>query len=193
MSCRLCSLVRWPWIARPVAAPVETDGRGLPFADSLRNACKHCATIARARMSTVFERGLVPRPEDDTATVTFIKLNGRTYAVTAGHVVDTFSRQAAAEHVSPEGYFLPAAPSVFLQPPLLRPPAQYSMHRPDIALAQVSNDLPGRIGKEALEVREMPLPTFPVTHALAVGFPTASKRTHAGARASSTPMHMGGG
>lgn len=151
----------------------------LPFADPLKTACRHCATIARARTAEMFKRRLVPRQDDDTATVTFIKLEGRTYAVTAWHVIEIFCRQAVKDNVAPEAYVLPAAPGVILQPPLLRPPALYMMRQPDIGLRRVPDDLPGQIGKEAFEVRKTPAPTFPISHALAVGFPTASKRPHA--------------
>lgn len=114
------------------------------------------------------------RPEGGTATVTFIKVKERTYAVTAWHVVEIFSGQTIRDNAAPEAYFLPAAPGVALHLPLLRP--QFPMRQPDVGLTAVPDDFPARIGKEAFEVRQTPHPTFPISHALAVGFPTASKR-----------------
>ena len=68
-----------------------------PFADDLKGACKYCATIARARTEDWWKRHFVPEPEDPTATVTFIEFEGRTYAVTAWHVVEIFSDAAKRE------------------------------------------------------------------------------------------------
>ena len=78
------------------------------FADDLQNACKCCATIARARTVDWWKRNLVPEPGDPTATVTFIRIEGRTYAVTAWHVIEIFREAAAKDGVDVEGYFLPA-------------------------------------------------------------------------------------
>ena len=75
----------------------------LTFADELRDAGKLCATIARAKMSEFISRRFIPRAKDDTATVSFIELEERTYAVTAHHVIKGFQAQAEADGVAAEG------------------------------------------------------------------------------------------
>jgi hypothetical protein len=52
------------------------------FADEMQKACRHCATFARANSKHIYERALIPRPEDETATVTFVRFEGRTFAAT---------------------------------------------------------------------------------------------------------------
>ena len=142
-----------------------------PFADDLEKACRHCATIARAKVENWWKQNLVPELEDPTATVTFIAIKGRTYAVTAWHVIDFFREAAVNDGVYPEGYFLPARPGFFMPPPWTAP-------LPDIGLCPIDPGLPARIGKHAFELEPKPVPTFPVAYALAVGFPTMSKTLH---------------
>ena len=84
----------------------------LVFADEMKQACRHCATFARANSRRIYDRGLVPRPQDETATVTFIKFEGRTYAVTALHVITAFLTQAEGDGLAPESYFLPTGKGV---------------------------------------------------------------------------------
>ena len=56
------------------------------------------APRSAARTSNSFLARLVPRHIDATATVTFVRLEQQTYAVTAGHVITTFDRQSAEEN-----------------------------------------------------------------------------------------------
>jgi hypothetical protein len=48
------------------------------MADEVQRTCRYCATFARAKTRYIYERGLVPRPEDETATVTFVRFEGKT-------------------------------------------------------------------------------------------------------------------
>jgi hypothetical protein len=146
-----------------------------PFADDLQSACKFCATIARAKLERWWTRNLIPKPDDPTATVTFIRIQGRTYAVTAWHVIKIFREAAEQDGAYPESYFLPARPGVLIGPPFVQAPKPWTAPRPDIGLRPVHPDLPGRIGKEFFELRPAPAPTFPLRYALAVGYPTLSK------------------
>lgn len=145
------------------------------FADEMLHAGKFCATIARARMADFHRRRFVPTPTDDTATVSFVKFDGKTYAVTARHVIEAFAAQAAAERIENESYFLPAVPGVELHPTFISPPAQWPDKDPDIALRQIDDDLPAYIGKEAFPLMREPKPEFPIRYAGAVGFPTLEK------------------
>jgi len=147
----------------------------LAFADDLQDAGKFCATIARAKMSEFINRGFIPRVKDDTATVTFIEVEGKTYAVTAYHVIESFQKQAEADGVAPEGCFLPAAPGAFIGPPFVRPPATFPYPQADIAIRPIDgNTLP--TGKRVYKLAKSS-PNFPIPYALAAGFPTAAKET----------------
>jgi hypothetical protein len=103
------------------------------FAENLQNACKYCATIARARTADWWKQNLVREPGDPTATVTFIRIEGRTYAVTAWHMIKIFREVAAEDGVDVEGYFLPAKPGVGIGPPFVQAPPPWTAPRPDVA------------------------------------------------------------
>jgi hypothetical protein len=145
------------------------------FADVMKSACRHCATIGRAKLKELFDRGLVPKASDPTATVSFVRFEDRTYAVTAAHVKATFAGQAEAEGTKFEPYFLPAGRGLLLNLPLIIPPPVIPARQPDICLRRVDNDFPSRIGKEAFFLHPEVRPAFPVEYAGAVGFPTAGK------------------
>jgi hypothetical protein len=155
------------------------DESNLPqfeFADELQESGKHCATLAHA---TNVARGFIPNTDDPTATVTFILFEGKTYAVTAGHVIDIFSKASAKEDADFEGYFVPAQPGTCIGPPFVTPPARFPDAAPDIALRPIDSGLPAHLGKRPFELLKNAIPTFPLPYALAVGFPTAEKRqTH---------------
>jgi hypothetical protein len=141
--------------------------------------------LPRANVASLF----IPRPGDPTGTVTFISFEGRTYAVTAGHIIDIFRENAEKEGAEPEAYFLPAAPGLLLQPPLVRPAAPWTAPMPDIALRPIPTALPARIGKQAFAFSREPSPIFPIPFALAVGFPSKSKRTVEGGRIALPCVH----
>jgi hypothetical protein len=145
------------------------------FADEMKRACRYCATIARASPKTFIERGGVPEPSDGTATVTFIRFEARTYAVTAKHVITTFSDQAAKNGNPIEVYCLPAAKGAVIQPPFVAAPENWPTPAPDIVLRPIDHTLLARIDKEAFELRQQVAPTFPIPYAAAVGFPTIAK------------------
>jgi hypothetical protein len=105
-------------------------------------------------------------------------IEGRTYAVTAWHVIEVFREAAAEDGVDVEGYFLPAKPGVGIGPPFVRAPQPWTAPRPDVALRPIDPEVPARIGKKAFELTAAPVPTFPVPYALAAGYPTMSKAVH---------------
>jgi hypothetical protein len=152
----------------------------LVFADEMNRACRHCATFARANSKLIYERRLIPRPEDETATVTFLAFEGRTYATTALHVIGAFGVQAERDGLAPEGYFLPAGKGVLISPPFIAAPQNWQILAPDVALREIDAALPSYIGKEAFELRPGVKPAYPVRFAAAVGFPTAAKASRAG-------------
>jgi hypothetical protein len=155
---------------------MNTQGEPLlAFADELRDASKLVPQSLVRKCRNSSDRRFIPRAKDDTATVSFIELEQRTYAVTAYHVIKGFRSQAEEDGVPPEGYFLPAAPGVLIEPPFVRPPANLPHPQPDIALRPIDRSkLPAR--KRFHKLNQLS-PTFPVPYALAAGFPTAAKET----------------
>lgn len=145
------------------------------FADELQRASRHCATIGRAQLGRFFERGLVPRRGDATATVSFIRFEGKTYAVTAKHVIETFLRQARLENAGPEPFSVPSGIGALIQPPFIFPLGRHGESDPDIALREVQHDFPAHVGKIAFEFNREPRPAYPIKFAVAVGFPTLAK------------------
>jgi hypothetical protein len=137
------------------------------------------ATIGRAKLGTFFERGFIPEATDDTATVTFINFEGRTYAVAAKHVMTAFANQAPKDGVGPESYFLPAAKGVAIHPPFVAPPGMWPEPAPDIALRKIDDDLPLRIGKEVFVLRPEVVPTFPGALCGGCWLPHDRKKPHA--------------
>lgn len=142
--------------------------------DDVMKSCRHAATISRLKYQGL-ERGLVPAASSETATVTFIKFSGKTYAVTAWHVIEIFKKLAEADGVPFEGYSCIQAPGVAILGPFLRPPAELNSAQPDIAICPVHSDLPKRINKAPFEIHAKDDAKWPVQFAIAIGFPTTSK------------------
>ena len=69
------------------------------FADELRNACLYCALIGRLKYREELLRGVLPTEMEPTATVTFIRIDGNTYAVTAAHVISIFEELRASDGI----------------------------------------------------------------------------------------------
>jgi hypothetical protein len=149
-------------------------------ADKVMNACRHCSTIGRFRYRTHLQRGMLPNADEPTATVTFIKFGERTYAVTAAHVIEAFENLRSQEGILYEGYFCPANSGVAIFGPFITPPPPLAGRTLDVAISPIDPDLPAYIGKETFVVARTGDATWPVSHALAVGFPTASKEDVAG-------------
>jgi hypothetical protein len=148
---------------------------GYPVSDTVMKACRHGATIARLKFNGL-ERGLIPDAASESATVSFIKVKGKTYALTAHHVIEVLDRLAMLDGSRFEGYACVQAPGVAIGGPFLRPPADYPYSPPDIAICPVHERLPAQINKTPFEVYPEDDATWPVTHAVAVGFPTLAKR-----------------
>lgn len=153
----------------------------LSFADELKNANSYCATFARASMTDMFWRGVRARTTDPTATVTFIEFETRVYAVTARHVIEQFKTMAIQDGCDPEGYFLPAAPGVLINPPFISMPRPLIGHSPDIVMRPIDASLPASISKKAFRLEPSATPTFPVPYAMAAGYPTAEKSANSDA------------
>ena len=149
--------------------------RTYAVADGVRDGCRHCATLSRFKYRSEGMRGVLPTFGEPTATVTFLKVNGRDYAVTANHVIEAFEAQRRGEEIAFEGYFCPAKPGVAILGPFLQPPADITGRRPDVAICPIDARLPGRISKASFLVEPAGDAAYPVPVAIATGFPTGSK------------------
>src|SRR4051794_5049213 len=109
-----------------------------PIADDLHeHACSYCATISTANPKEFLKRAFIPTPADRTATVSFIRFEGKAYAVTAAHVAD-FLHEASAET---GGYFLPAQTGLFLEPLFIHPPKPWTAPLPpDVAICLIQEE-----------------------------------------------------
>ena len=142
--------------------------------DAVLKICRHAATISRLKYQGL-DRGLIPRASSETATVTFIKFGGRTFAVTAWHVIAILQDLAVKDGAPFEGYSCLQAPGVAILGPFLRPPAQFPDKQPDVAICPIHPDLPKTIHKTPFEIVPESDAKWPVPFAIAVGFPTNSK------------------
>jgi len=145
-----------------------------PSHPDLAHAGKHAATLALHAYRS--DRGFVPTEKEPTGTVTFLEIDGKTYAVTAAHVVRILNK-AANEYGMPEGSFIvPKAPGVSISGPFLTPPKDVAARLPpDIGLRPIHPELPNHVGKTAFVVREDNCAPETITHGHAVGFPTFCK------------------
>ena len=144
-------------------------------ADALKNASKYCATIAPMKFVDT-GRVFTPLPSDDTGTVTFVDVGGRKYALTAWHIPQGFKRAAIAAGEMETNLYIPAKKGACLQAPFIRVPQGIVGARKDIGIMPINARILEAVGKEAYVANSQPPPAFPLTHAIAVGFPTAQKR-----------------
>lgn len=159
-----------------IEARHETKGTdtSYPFSDDLVNAERYVATITLLNYHSI-NRGFVPVAESETATLTFIAYQGNTYAVTARHVIKALDNLATKNGRRFAGYMCLQSPGIGICGPFLTPPRQLLEPEPDIAICPVNKNLPASIGKIPFEIRSQDDAKWPVTHALAVGFPTLEK------------------
>jgi hypothetical protein len=152
--------------------PVQN--KQFPSHGDLADAGKHAATLALHRYRP--GRGFVPAEGEPTGTVTFLEIDGKTYALTAAHVIDILNK-AASECGMPHGSFIaPKEPGVSISGPFLVPPKDLAARcPPDVALRPIAAELPGHIGKTAFVVREDNCAPEQITHGQAVGFPSLCK------------------
>lgn len=145
------------------------------FADGLKSACRFCTSLSRLTYREASNRGVIPTEEEPTATVTFIKFDGKTYAITAKHVISQFDDLATSEGHEFGGYFCPVGPGTSILGPFITPPATLDYQKPDISICPIRSELPPYIGKEAFDITPEGNASWPVEYAMAVGYPTGSK------------------
>jgi hypothetical protein len=142
--------------------------------DDLDGASKHAATLAAHFLRP--GGGFAPLPGELTGTVTFLEIRGKTYALTAAHVIDQLDT-IAMQHGMPKGSFIvPKAPGYSISGPFLQVrPGLPSSRTPDVAIRPVNPKLITSLGKVAFVIRENSSPADNISHGIAVGYPTRSK------------------
>ncbi|MFG9350124.1 hypothetical protein ACEP28_32375 [Pseudomonas aeruginosa] len=152
-----------------------TEAKQFASHDDLAKACQFVATLCLERYRP--ERSFVPDPGELTGTVTFLEILGKTYAVTAQHVIDELERQAKEHGRMPGSYLLLQDPGPRFSGPFIQAPVDAAAIRPaDVALRPIPPDWPASIGKRAFVVTEANCAPATITHGQAVGFPTLAKQ-----------------
>ncbi|EPJ7982357.1 hypothetical protein L4Z68_001364 [Pseudomonas aeruginosa] len=168
-----------------------TEAKQFASHDDLAKSCQFVATLCLARYRP--DRSFAPDPGELTGTVTFLEILGKTYAVTAHHVIEQLDKQAAHHGVLPGSYFLPIHPGFRLGGPFIQAPVDAAAIRPaDVALRPIPPELPASIGKRAFVVTEANCAPATITHGQAVGFPTGAKedtRDNLGVRVAMPCVH----
>lgn len=144
-------------------------------ADGLLHASKYCATLAQMKPIDI-KRMFTPHPSDDTGTVTFLKIDGRLYALTAWHIPQGFKRAANNAGEMETSFYVPCEKGAYLPAPFVQVPQGFIGAQKDIGIMPIDARVLDNTGKEAFLVDDRRPPPFPLTHAVAVGFPTAQKR-----------------
>lgn len=153
---------------------MSNETKEFPCHPDVAHAGKHVATLAVHGYRP--GRGAVPTSQELTASVTFLEINGKTYAVTAAHVIDVLNNEAKKLGVLEGSFSAPKDPGVLLDGPYIVPPRDLAARKaPDVALRPIPSDAPGRIGKAAFVVLEENCAPEAITHGIAVGFPTGAK------------------
>lgn len=141
----------------------------------LESACKYAATLAAYPCD--LSRGFVPAEDEPTGTVTFLEIEGKTYALTAKHVVDVLNDRCMKLGIPEGSFFAPKDPGLQIQGPFLVPPRNAAARSdPDVALRPVDSRLPGHIGKGAFVVSQSNCAPQGFLHGRAVGFPSMLKK-----------------
>lgn len=136
----------------------------------LKDISKYSAVLAMD--TTNYQRHRLPRPEDPTGTVTFIKYREKCYAVTAGHVIEIFKDKV--EKGAPLRFMCPVGKMVRIRGPFMHLPSDFSGYTPDIAITPIDEACVYAMGKDPYDVTGESA-RWPLTHAIATGFPTALK------------------
>jgi len=148
----------------------------------LSESCKYCAPLVFINSLAVAGLADLPMAADAlNGTVTFIRFEGKTYALTAHHVVELLREKAAQVH--PDGWlfstllgirgqslvdrYVPAFPGCFKQP-IAQHPDEY-----DIALTEINDRFLEAIGKVAFPLERDA--NSDEVRAFAVGYPTEEK------------------
>lgn len=137
------------------------------------NACKHCAPMFIIKQNLA----MAPTADDPSATLTFVRFQGRTYGITCKHVLTNLREriQESGNEFS-HTFFIALKQHHVVQDRFFVPPRDLINPEPDIAIRELHPDFPAHVGKLAIDIEANPVPLLSdVTFAVAVGFPDRLK------------------
>lgn len=139
---------------------------------------RHCASLV---ITPDFEKNIYghifpsqPSDKFENGTITFIKYKNRTYGITCFHVVNLFRRIKSTGN---ESYSLRTIvkDSYIIVDRFVRPDPEYLLPQPDIVISEINPALVEEIGKNSIDVDNMPDLMLPIKRGYAVGFPLKLK------------------
>jgi hypothetical protein len=140
-------------------------------------SCRHCAALFIVPDQFPWE----PTINDPSATITFIKMAGRTFGITTSQIVQTLDA-LNEDPANGVGYtFLTALerPHV-ISNRIKAPQTDWTKPVPELAIRELAARFPTDVGKIALDIEaHPPAPAGEETTAMAVGFPDRAKRLEA--------------
>ena len=134
----------------------------------------HCATLAITESLVKGKNGLLqmghPDEKSRNGTLTFVKSNGKTFAITCWHVIEYLHKlnDDSDENYSHSLYTMTPRPYVVIDS-FIRPSSLNEYHDLDIAIRQVRADFVVALGKEPIDIDNQQLPDN-IEFGLAVGF-----------------------
>lgn len=151
-----------------------------PITDKLnKNPSRHCATIAVTESLVEGRHGLLqvgqPDEKSRNGTLTFVKSEGKTFAITCWHVIDYYHKllDDSNDRYSHSLYTMTPRPYIVVDG-FIRPRSESEYHELDIAIIQVRKDFVKALGKEPIDLDDQKQPQT-IEFGLAVGFPEGLK------------------
>lgn len=151
-----------------------------PVPDSLHtNPVQHCAAMAITQ-DVITGAGWPQFAQPDQAlrngTLTFVKTQDRTFAITCQHVVDHYRRAVAASGDAASHSMRTMLNGFYIvQDRFIQPSAQFGDPAPDIAIREFNPDHIAHIGKVPIDLDALPDAPGDIRHGYAVGFPEQLK------------------
>ncbi len=146
-------------------------------ADLGKNPARFCAAIAV--VPTMVTGSRLPQFEQPSekhrsGTLTFIRSEGRSFGITCWHVVETLrnANGAGTQHhlrTMLNGFYV-------VQDRFVRPSETIGQKCPDVAIREMHPDFARALGKEELNLDDMPETPMALNFGYAVGFPENLKR-----------------
>lgn len=147
-----------------------------PIADRLQeDYSRHCSTLAITETFTKGSNGILqiahPDEKSRNGTLTFVKSDGKTFAITCWHVIEHFRelKEKSGDEISHSLFTMTPRPYTVVDT-FIRPSSQFESHKLDIAIRQVRNDYVPALGKEAIDLDNLKMPEE-IEFGFAVGFP----------------------
>lgn len=147
-----------------------------PIADKLNeDYSRHCSTVAITESLVQDSNGLlqIGHPDENSrnGTLTFVKSEGKTFAITCWHVIKYLRKlkEESKNEYSHSLYTMTPRPYIVIDS-FIQPISSTEYHDLDIGIRQVRNDFVMALGKEPIDIDNSTLPDN-IEFGFAVGFP----------------------